>query len=511
MESRTPVIIGVGEVSERIGEAGYSAASPAELAGRAARAALADAGLERMGAHLDTIAAIRQFEISRATAVAPFGRADNLPRAIGKRIGAEPKRAILEITGGQGPQKLVNELAHDIALGHSDMALIAGAEAISTMRDLLNLGEQPDWSESVGGDIEDRGYAVDGLAGEALVRHGATRPLPLYALFENARRARRGLDRDEYRMEMGRLFAPFTEVAARNPHAMSRQVRSAEELATVTIGNRLTCDPFPRRVVSRDQANQGGALLLASVGKARALGVDPDKFVYLLGGADLKERPVIERPDLSRSPAAVAALDLALGSAGLSFDDVGAIDLYSCFPIAVFNVADAFGLKADDPRRLTVTGGLPFFGGAGNNYSTHAIAEMVRGLRERRGEIGLVGANGGYLSKYSVGIYAAWPTPWRAFDSRRTQAQLDAQPRAPLAEAGEGPLESYTIDYAEAQPRALVVGRTPMGARFVAGSTDPAIVESMINNDPLGAVIRTARDDDGRNLITGLEWEKTDG
>src|SRR5205085_4315382 len=247
--------------SERIGEAGYSAASPAELAGRAARAAVADAGAGDVGRHIDTIAGIRQFETSRATAVAPFGRADNFPRAVGKRVGADPARAILEITGGQGPQKLVNELAHAIAEGRSEMALVAGAEAISTMQNLLARGEKPDWSETIGGSIEDRGYAVDGLAGDVLVRHGATRPLPLYAMFENARRARLGLDRNAYRLEMGMLFAPFTEVAAGNPHAMAREVRSAEDLAEVTPKNRLVCDPYPRRVVSRDQANQGAAVL----------------------------------------------------------------------------------------------------------------------------------------------------------------------------------------------------------------------------------------------------------
>jgi acetyl-CoA C-acetyltransferase len=367
MDERTPVIVGVGEVSERIGEPGYAALSPAALAGEAARAAVADAGKGDLGAAIDVIAAIRQFEISRASAVAPFGRADNLPRAVGRRVGAEPRRAILEITGGQGPQKLVNELAHEIAAGRAEMALIAGAEAISTMRDRLARGETPDWSAAVGGDLEDRGYAVDGLAGEALVRHGAIRPLPLYALFENARRGRLGLSRDAYRLEMGRLFAPFTQVAAGNPHAMSRQVHSAQELATITPKNRLTCDPFPRRVVSRDQANQGAAVLMTSVGKARALGIPSDRWVYLRGGSYLKERPVIERPDLSASAAAVQAMRLALAAAGVGLDEVGVIDLYSCFPIAVFNICDAFGLSADDPRRLTVTGGLPFFGGAGNN------------------------------------------------------------------------------------------------------------------------------------------------
>jgi acetyl-CoA C-acetyltransferase len=507
MDERTPIIVGVGEVSERIGEAGYSAASPAELAGRAARAAVADAGADDIGAHIDLIAGIRQFETSRATAVAPFGRADNFPRAVGERIGADPARAILEITGGQGPQKLVNELAHAIAEGRSEMALIAGAEAISTMRDLLARGEKPDWSEAVGGTIEDRGYGIDGLTGEAMDRQGVMRPLPHYALFENARRAQRELGRDAYRLEMGELFAPFTQVAAANPHAMSREVRSAQELATITPSNRLTCDPYPRRVVSRDQANQGAAVLLTSIGKARALGIPSDRWVFLIGGADAKERPITERPDLAVSPAAIAAFRAAHQAAGVGIGEVEIHDLYSCFPIAVFNIQDAFRLRGS----LTVTGGLPFFGGAGNNYSTHAIASMVRTLRERPKAVGVVGANGGRMSKYSVGVYTAQPTPWRPFDSTALPAKLDAAPTAPQADSGDGDVETYTIDYAETQPRALVVGRTDAGARFVAGSTDAAIVQQMIDNDPLKARVKTRTDEGGRNLIVGLEEEREHG
>ena len=100
----------------------------------------------------------------------------------------------------------------------------------------------------------------------------------------------------------------------------------------------------------------------------------------------------------------MAATEEALRVADIGIDEVATFDLYSCFPIAVFNVCDGMGLSADDPRGLTLTGGLPYFGGAGNNYSMHAIAETVRVMRDRPGLHGLVGANGGTLSKYSVGI-----------------------------------------------------------------------------------------------------------
>ena len=138
--------------------------------------------------------------------------------------------------------------------------------------------------------------------------------------------------------------------------------------------------------------------------KARELGAPEDRWVYLHGGADVKERTVIERPDLSQAPGAVAAARKALDVAGKTAADMGHFDLYSCFPIAVFNIRDGLGIAEDDPRALTVTGGLPFFGGAGNNYSMHAIASMVRALRADPGAYGLVGANGGFLSKYSVGV-----------------------------------------------------------------------------------------------------------
>jgi acetyl-CoA C-acetyltransferase len=141
MDDNTPVIIGVGEASERIDSADYAALSPADLAGRAAAAALDDAlGRAALAPHVQLIAAIRQFEVSGPRAVAPFGKADNFPRAIARRIGADPARAILEPVGGQGPQHLVNELAQAIGAGQLDLALICGSEVISTVRHLTSRG-----------------------------------------------------------------------------------------------------------------------------------------------------------------------------------------------------------------------------------------------------------------------------------------------------------------------------------------------------------------------------------
>jgi acetyl-CoA C-acetyltransferase len=503
----TPIVIGVGEASERIDAADYRALSPVALASKAAEAALADAGAPGLAAKIDLIAAIRQFEVSGPGARAPFGASNNFPRSVGRRIGADPARAVLEIVGGQGPQHLVNELCHAIAAGEVGMALLVGSESISTVRHLASRGETRDWAEEAPGTLEDRGFGTEGLITRDLAVAGARTPIQVYALFENARRARLKLGREAYALEMGRLFEPFTKVAAANPHAMSPEARTAEDLATVTRENRLTADPFPRRMVARDQANQGAAVLLTSVGKARALGVPEDRWVYLHGGADVRERTVMEREDLSCGPASARAIERALEAAGARLEDIEVFDLYSCFPIAVFNICDALGLEPDDPRGLTVTGGLPFFGGAGNNYSMHAIASLVRALRARPGATGLVGANGGFLSKYSVGVYSTRPAAWRDFDSAPLQREVDSWAKPELAQrySGTAEVETYTVDYSGPQPRGVVIGRTPTTARVAALADDETIVRRLIAEEPLGGQVVVAAKDDGRFAVTDFQ------
>jgi acetyl-CoA C-acetyltransferase len=122
-----------------------------------------------------------------------------------------------------------------------------------------------------------------------------------------------------------------------------------------------------------------------------------------------------------------AAAAAALGAAGTGVDDLGAFDLYSCFPCAVELAAAGLGIDPHDRRRLTVTGGLPYFGGPGNNYGLHAVATMVDRLRQDGGT-GLVTAVGWYLTKHAAGVYGAAPPPggWRIGDTAAAQAAIDA-------------------------------------------------------------------------------------
>ena len=474
IDPRTPVVVGVGQSSERLGDPGYRRRSPVDLAADAAREVLADAGAgERAVAEaIDTVAGIRQFEISGPGARARLGRSDNYPRSVAGRIGASPARAILEVTGGQAPQHLVNEFAAVIAAGGCEAVLLFGSEAISTIEHYAEADDRPDFTEHADGSLEDRGYGLHGMFSRHLAEHGLTGAPSQYAVIENARRARLCQTRDQYAAAMGELFAPFTRVAAANPHAAAPVERSAAELVTPTKANRPIADPYTRYIVAREKVNQGAAVLMMSAGAARRIGVPADRWVFLHGHADLRERALMDRADLSASPAAAMAAKHALELAGLRACELATIDLYSCFPAPVFNICDGLGLAPADARGLTVTGGLPFFGGAGNNYSMHAIAETVQRARQAPGSFGFVGANGGIMSKYSAGVYSTAPVAWAPDRSGELQADVDswAAPAEARAADGWAVIETYTVKHGRDGARTgIVIGRLDRhGRRFVA-------------------------------------------
>lgn len=490
----TPVLVGVGEYSERLDDPGYQALSPVQLAVEACRAALADTGAaEAVAASLDLLAAVRTFEDTADTMASPFGRASNFPRAIARRLGVTPPRAVWSVSGGQSPQRLVLELAERIAAGEISVGLVTGGEAISTWRDLKRRGITVDWSDPTDGEVEDRGPGGVGDMTDEMLRHLLWDAPSVYGLFDNARRARLGLGEAEYRLAMGRLFAPFTQVAARHPHAMSREVYGAEQIATPGPENRMIASPYTRRLVARDQVNQSAAVVLMSVGKAKALGLDPSRWVYLHGGANADERPLHEREDLSGSPAAVMAAQAALAQAGITQAQLGFLDLYSCFPAPVYNLCDGLGIATDDPRGLTVTGGLPYFGGAGNNYALHAIATLARQLRDTPEAFGLVAANGGFLSKCSMAVYSCRPRAFNppVYDSLK--ARIAALPPAPpLARQPEGAarIETFTVLYQQGEPSmAVVIARLEdSGARCFALASqqeDPETLRAFLAAEPL--------------------------
>lgn len=509
--SNTPIIVGVGQITERVCENLAEASSHADLAAQACERALNDTGVLNLARNIDTMVTVRTFADSGSLGSCPFGMSDNLPRAISQRIGANPERAIYGVLGGETPQKLTAEFCERLMNRESEdtptpyrMIMITGAEVIATIRAAKRQGVTLDWHEVTGGQLEDRGITGGyALFGEEEIRHGMSNAMPYYALMENARRANLKLGRDAYNPQMGQIFEHYSQIAATNPLSFFPKAMSASELITLTPSNPMLMAPYPRNLIAKDGVNQAAAALLTTVGEARRLGIAREKWVFLHGYADTQEQPFLQRPDLGDSPAMRSSLLNALKHAERTIDDIQHMDLYSCFPIVPILARDVLELTEGDPRALTTTGGLPFFGGPGNNYTLHGIASLVERLRDDPGSYGLVYGNGGWMSKHSTGIYSTAPpnTPLHPNHNEALQQELDQQPHA-LTNAtpqGRATLETYTVAYRQQEPEyALVVARLQAtGERFLALSYQPGSIEYLVQRDPLGESLNVSHDISG--------------
>jgi acetyl-CoA C-acetyltransferase len=241
-----------------------------------------------------------------------------------------------------------------------------------------------------------------------------------------------------------------------------------------------------------------------SVAAARRLGVPEEKWVYLRGHADMVDQPLLDRAELGHNSASVLGVREALAVAGVGRDDISTFDLYSCFPVPVFNFCDGMGLATDDARGLTLTGGLPYFGGPGNNYSLHGIAETVSEMRDTPGQFGLVTANGGIMNKYSVGVYSTTPADWKPDNSAALRSEVAARPKVPVTVTADGPatIETYTVRYDWPIRTGLIVGRLDADdSRFLALAEDADLVALLSDGEPLGARITVGSAEKGNRAI----------
>jgi acetyl-CoA C-acetyltransferase len=466
--SRTPVLVGVAQYTDRDGAPQTALAPPDRLA-RVGAAAIADCG--GRGVSIDALAVIRLFADSGPSFSSPFGSYTNLPRSMARRMGQSPTRLLYGPVGGNTPQMLVNLLAEDIRRGDIDVAMVAGCESLRTQSKALKAGLALDWSEDTGDSPEALGQEMPFASGHEIA-HGIELPVNVYPLFENALGAHYGRSPIEHRRKFGELMARFTRVAAGNPYSALPVERAPEELITPTHENRYIAYPYTKYLSSNVFVDQAAALLLMSTACADRAGVPASKRVHLHGSADTHEKIFVsERVDYHSSPSIRVGAARALTQAGWSLAEIDHIDLYSCFPVAVEIAADMIGLAHDDPRGLTLTGGLPYFGGPGNNYSMHAIAEAVERCRGRPGSKGFVFANGGYLTKHSFGVYSTTPAAgWMRTDPAIDQGGIDAMTSPAFTESptGEGWIETFTVVHGRGLPvSAIVIGRLDDGRRFL--------------------------------------------
>jgi acetyl-CoA C-acetyltransferase len=474
IDPHQPVLVGAAQLVRGSGE-------PLDMMEEVARAAMLDAGAEL---RVDSVAVVD----SVSWLVGDPGA------LLAKRLKLEPRETVRTGLGGSAPQALVNDLAGRIADGSLDCAVIAGAEALATLMPYVKSGEKPPWTEDPGGEatrVLDRGNGGGSSSPEEAA--GLIAPIFFYPLLEHAVRRAARRTRGEHLHAIASLWSRFSRVAAENEHAWSPQARATGEIATPSNGNRLVSDPYTKLLNANITVDMASALVLCSAGTAEAAGVPRDRWVFVHAGAQANDHwHVSEREELHRSPAIAACGKAALGHAGVGIDEVEHVDLYSCFPSAVQIGAFALGIDLRE-RTPTLTGGLTFAGGPGNNYATHAIAALVPRLREDPDAYGLTTALGWYVTKHALGVYSGRP-PERTYRTFDVQEEVDRQPRRAVAEGYSGPatVESYTALYERdgAPGMGIVAARLPDGRRALAKTHDASeLAELLGDDDPLGRAV----------------------
>ncbi len=456
--------------------------------------------------------------------------------------------------GGNMPQYCVNECCERIVAGEFSSCLISGAEAIDTlMRGLkrkFRLSEKEASSEA--GKVlhwgSRTGVAPEALGSKAQVTgvqdllHDLTEMPAAYALIESATQRADGVGRRERAAGNGRMFHGYSKVAAYNEnrkHSWFPVERAADEVATVSDSNRLVAGEHRKLNCAIMDVNQAASVLLMSDARARELGVPREKWVYLHGGADCNDVGVnvLQKPRFDRCPGMGIVGDQVFRAARVAREQIAFYDVYSCFPIAVRLACREMRLPLDpesDGERLTVTGGLPFHGGPGNNYVMHAIAAMVQKLRANPGKFGLVTANGGVLSKHAAGIYSTEPYAtthpelaqrWASRpdcsvlleeERKRTPPRVSA--KAPV---GQGRVTDFVVRYGSGgKPVSVtalgeVLDGPDKGKRFVAKSTDDALLALLVGETPkrdlLGDKVRLASNDvTGKGKVFQTSFELDD-
>jgi acetyl-CoA C-acetyltransferase len=493
-DDRMPVLIGCGQFTQRTAQAKKYEESldPLQLLVEAATRALADTGAgDKLKPLIDNISVVRFTADGSETGRLPIGQYSNAPRSLGNRIGAKARREYYTATGGNTPQWLINRTAEEIANGETTVALLAGSEDLATLIGALGKGVPLKWGEDAGGEPIQIGDNRRG-ANDIERAHALYFPVNAYPLFENAIRGQRGRSVRDHQLAIGRLFAPFSKVASENPFAWFPTAHTPEEIATQGDNNRYVGFPYTKYMNAIIQVDMSAAVIMTNVKTARDLGVPESKWVYLHGCADANDIwHVSERVNYYSSPAIRTMGKKAFAMAGKTVADMSFFDLYSCFPSAVEIGCAELGLVEDDPRGLTVTGGLPYFGGAGNNYVMHSIVTMMNKVRAKPGSYGLVTANGWYVTKHALGIYSttAVKGAWKREDPKSYQRDLDAMahPEVEAKPDGEGTVETYTVMHDRNGPKmGIIVGRLSNGKRFLAHTPDdPATLNDLMARETL--------------------------
>jgi acetyl-CoA C-acetyltransferase len=495
-DSRIPVIVGVGEITDKPANPA-DGLEPLALMAEALKRAEQDAG-SKLVAEIDSIDLVNLVS----------WRYEDPARQLCERIGIKPKRAVYGPVGGEGPIRYLHEAALRIQRGESVVGAVCGAEAQSTVNKAEKAGVKLPWTPFAEHGVQSvRSASWQHPMAIAL---GVFQPITVYPFYDAATAAHWGQTPRQALAESSALWSTFSGVAAKNPNSWLKKSFPAEAIMTPTADNRLIAWPYNKLMVANPMVNQGAALIVTSLAKARAAGVPESKLVYFLGGAYAEEpRDYLQRDQYVESYAQNAVLNTVIDFAGGDGRKFDAIELYSCFPCVPKMARRTLGFGAD--VQPTVTGGLTFFGAPLNSYMTHAACAMVRRVRDGA-KLGLLYGQGGFVTKHHALVLTPTAPAQALAESTSVQGIADKHrgkaPKFNAEASGTGKVESFTVIYDRdgAARHGVVILRTKDNERTLARvpASDKATLARLLDLDktPIGTTGPISKAADGMQ-----EWK----
>ena len=478
LDPQTPIVISAAELVHRDGP-GFVMTSATDLMIEAVQAALGATG-----------AAGSLGELTGAVFVPHGTWSESDPgRAIAVAVGAPNARSIRSELGVL-QQSLLARAATDVRSGVVDVAIVVGGENRWSGVIAGKSGSAvPDAPAAARSSEPDEVIAPKEMViSQIEIERNLTTAAHQYAIIESALRHHLGRSNRAHQRELGDLWARFAQIAAHAPAGWDDRALTSDEIAFESESNRMIAAPYPKWLISQWNVDQAAALIFTTVGTASRLGLDESTWVFPLAMVESNAViPLPERADVYRWPASRVVAKTALESSAVTIDEIGPVDLYSCFPAAVEVQAREIGFSID--RDLTLTGGMTFGGGPFNNYVLQGAAAMVRRLQELPdATFGMTSAVSGLLTKPAV-------TVWSNREPRTPFVSLD------VSEEAERATERRLVD-PDLTGAGVVVGATVLPSsdghlttvalvqvdevRTVVQSHDPGVGQTFMDSDPVG-------------------------
>ncbi len=387
-------------------------------------------------------------------------------------------------------QNLINSACKKIINGEIRASLIVGGEArfkkIQALKEGLDFEEMqltvnPDHYVKAKDDL----YVPEEIEALGMMAVG------YYAVMESALRYKNKRTIKEHETYLGDMYARFSQIAAKNPHAWNQKVFTSDEIQHPSIKNQRIAYPYNKLHNSSWNVNQASALIITSEEVANKLNIPNSQRVYPLISSETNHMiGVIQRPDITDPAGLQLAANFLLEKAVENNITPSLYELYSCFPLAVQLFSES--LQVPENIEKTITGGMPFAGGPLNNYMLHATAQMLIKIREQTTEVGLITGVSGMMTKQALAIWAKDPLMnFISKDVSKDAAALEMP--VPMSDLMKG--EAMVIGCATLYEKlnaikAVFYAEDSQGHRLVLTSNEEKIIKQVEEKECVGKKIK---------------------